>query len=676
MGGPLGAGWGYNVGGFYRYADGPFYMGYPMNVGGQVKANVEKRYGNGAVTFYGKYLNDRNTSPTPLIGHDFDHPQLVDGIKNTDSFALPADATLNYQLPDGASRPFTPKNLARAREVAVGINWRHSFGEAFSFANNVKYSDKDYDSNNTAVSSPIALTDLISNALVGLVPGIGVITYRDLQTRQVLATVRETLPAMRPPTFTTLSNNLPGQNILQDGILYHQATYTHPHIREVLDQLVLSAKTEKMTFNLGAFVGISDVPRYTFGTSGVAYTTLENHPRMLDISFVNALAGGATQQITSPTGFLLVGGSFSAPDYAFRKQSFAPFFAHTWQLSDKLTLDYGLRYERTLSKGTNYIRSANTARNGGLDGNPLTVYDNGYYRDPVAYDYSFTTNTLSYSGALNYLISPNQSIYGRFSEGKKAPEMNLYQTIDAPGKAALIDPAVQSITQVEIGYKYQTERLNLAVTPFYSRLGNILQAFQALDNTNTLCNLPSYFNSTETESIELEATVGVLKSLSLRGVATFQTSKLVQYKSATAGPTSARADDTFVDYSGNKADNTPHVILNFSPTYSVGKFYAFLTYQYTGDRYANTPNTFILRGYSQFDFGAGYTFGQHLGLTLNANNLLNSAGVVGWGAPGGFPAVFNKSDFTPAIRNAAPNALFPINIIQPRAYFLTGVYRF
>jgi len=492
----------------------------------------------------------------------------------------------------------------------------------------------------------------------------------------VLATVRETLPAMRPPTFTTLSNNLPGQNILQDGILYHQATYTHPHIREVLDQLVLSAKTEKMTFNLGAFVGISDVSRYTFGTSGVAYTTLENHPRMLDISFVNALAGGATQQITSPTGFLLVGGSFSAPDYAFRKQSFAPFFAHTWQLSDKLTLDYGLRYERTLSKGTNYIRSANTARNGGLDGNPLTVYDNGYYRDPVAYDYSFTTNTLSYSGALNYLISPNQSIYGRFSEGKKAPEMNLYQTIDAPGKAALIDPAVQSITQVEIGYKYQTERLNLAVTPFYSRLGNILQAFQALDNTNTLCNLPSYFNSTETESIELEATVGVLKSLSLRGVATFQTSKLVQYKSATAGPTSARADDTFVDYSGNKADNTPHVILNFSPTYSVGKFYAFLTYQYTGDRYANTPNTFILRGYSQFDFGAGYTFGQHLGLTLNANNLLNSAGVVGWGAPGGFPAVFNKSDFTPAIRNAAPNALFPINIIQPRAYFLTGVYRF
>ena len=89
VGGPLGAGWGYNVGGFYRRADGPFYMGYPMNLGGQVKANVEKQYAGGSITFYGKYLNDRNASPTPLIGQDFDHPRLADGIKNTDSFALP-----------------------------------------------------------------------------------------------------------------------------------------------------------------------------------------------------------------------------------------------------------------------------------------------------------------------------------------------------------------------------------------------------------------------------------------------------------------------------------------------------------------------------------------------------------------------------------------------------------
>ena len=678
VGGPLaGTGLTYNLGGFYRRADGPFYMGYPMNVGGQVKANVEKRYDKGSVTFYGKYLNDRNASPTPLIGQDFDHPRLADGLKNTDSFALPADATLpDYRLPDGATRPFNPKNLSRAREYAAGINWRHSFNNTFSFSNNVKYSDKDYESNNTAASNPNSLTSLVPNALIGLVPGIGVITYRDLQTRQVLATVQETLPAMRPPTFTVLSNNLPGQDILQNGFLFHQATYAHPHIKELLDQLVVSAKTEKMTFNLGMFVGVSDVGRFTTGTSGVAFTTLENRPRLLDISFANALVGGRTQQITSPQGYSVVGGAFGVPDYAFNKRTLAPFFAHTWQLSEKLTFDYGLRFENTVSKGTNYIRSANNGKDGGLDGNPLTVYDNAYYRDPVALDFSFTTNTLSYSGALNYLISPVQSIYARFSEGKKAPEFNLYQTIDAPGKAALIDPAVQSITQVEVGYKYQVERLTLGVTPFYSRLGNILQAFQTLDNNNVLYNLQPFFNTTETEGIELEATAGLLKNLSLRGVATFQASKLVQYKSASAGPTNSRADDTVLDYSGNQADNTPHVILNFTPTYSVGKLYAFLSYQYTGDRYANTPNTFILRGYSQLDFGAGYTFGDHLQLTLNANNLLNSAGVVGWGAPGGFPAVFNKSDFTPAVRNANPNALFPINIIQPRAYFLTAVYRF
>ncbi len=677
VGGPIGGnGWSYNVGGFYRTANGPFYMGYPMNYGGQIKANVEKKYKNGSVTVFGKYLDDHNASPVALIGQDFGNPQLAAGLKNTDSFALPATAGLsNYQLPDGTAKSFSPKDLARARETSVGINWRHSFSDRISFSNNVRYSDKDFDSNNTAATNPITLTDLVSNVTAGLL-GLGVITYRDLLTKQTLATVQAAVSQTGPPSWKVLSNNLPGQDILKNGLLFQNATRAHPHITELLDQFVLTARADKMSFNLGAFIGSSNVGRYAIGTSGLAYTTLEQHPRMLDISFVNALAGGATQQITSPEGFVLTGGAFGAVDYAFNKQTFAPFFAHTWNLTDKLTFDWGLRYERTTSKGTNYVRTANDGKDGGLDKNPLTTYDRGYYKNPVAYDYQFKTNTLSYSGALNYLISNNQSVYGRYSEGKKAPEFNLFQTIDAPGKADLLDPAVQSITQIEVGYKYQSSKLNLAVTPFYSKLSNILQAFTALDNTGTLYNLQPFFNSTETQGIELEATGNVSKNFSIRGVATFQTSKLLQYKSATAGPTSFRADDSFVDYSGNKADNTPQVILNITPTYAVGKFYAFLSYQYTGDRYANAPNAFILPGFSQVDLGAGYTVGKRLSLNLNINNATNSVGVVGWGAPGGFPSVFNKSDFTTSIREANPNAPFAINVTQPRAYFLTATYRF
>jgi iron complex outermembrane recepter protein len=674
LGGPLGAsGWAYNVGGFYRYSNGPRYPGYAMNNGGQIKANVEKRYENGSITFYGKFLDDRNGTTSNLIGRDFSNPQLVDGLKNNASFGLPANSSLHTTLPDGTTLDFDPKNQNHAREFAAGLNWQHSFSNAFSLSNNAKFSAKELTMNVTQATSPIQLTDLIPNALAGTL-GNGTITYRDNQTKQTLATVQATLGA-RGPGWTVLTNNLPGQNILQNGLLYQGAYVANPKIKEFMDQLVLSYKTEKMTFNVGSYVGISDVGRYTTSAAGLAFTTLEDRPRMLDITYVNQLAGGVTQQISSPEGYFKTGGGLSVNSYALNKKTFAPFFAHTWRINEQLTLDYGVRLENTTSKGTNYVRKANNGQDGGLDGNRNTTYDNGYYRDPLAIDYKFTTNTFSYSAALNYLLTPTQSVYGRYSEGRKAPEFNQYQTIDTPGKVALTDPAVQEIRQIEVGYKMVQGKVDVAVTPFYSRLSNILQTFFAQDATNTLYNLQPYFNSIETLGVELEANATVNQHLSFRGVATFQRAKFLQFKSATAGPTTSKDDDSFVDYSENYADNTPRVLLNLTPTYAAGKFYTFLTYQYTGDRYANAPNAFILKGFSLLNLGAGYTVGKHLDLTLNVNNLLNSNGVLNWGAPGGFPNTFNLSDFTTTSREAKPDALFPIGTIQPRAYFLTAAYK-
>jgi len=48
----------YNVGGFYRRADGAYNVGYPLNNGGQIKANLTKIYGRGSIRVFGKYLND------------------------------------------------------------------------------------------------------------------------------------------------------------------------------------------------------------------------------------------------------------------------------------------------------------------------------------------------------------------------------------------------------------------------------------------------------------------------------------------------------------------------------------------------------------------------------------------------------------------------------------------
>ena len=49
LGDQLDNGLSYNVGGFYRLGQGAYYVGYPMNRGGQIKANAKKMYDRGSI---------------------------------------------------------------------------------------------------------------------------------------------------------------------------------------------------------------------------------------------------------------------------------------------------------------------------------------------------------------------------------------------------------------------------------------------------------------------------------------------------------------------------------------------------------------------------------------------------------------------------------------------------
>ncbi|MCU7549769.1 TonB-dependent receptor [Chitinophagaceae bacterium LB-8] len=676
VGGPISKnGWYYNIGGFYRHAKGARDVGYPLNYGGQVKANIQKKYAGGSVTFYAKYLNDHNGTFLNLIGRNFDHPELAPGIKKTDAFILPAEASVSSKLGDGVPISFDPKDLNHSREFAIGADWKHTFGHGFTLQNNAKFSAKRLTLNITQATSPTLLTDLIPNAVAGTI-GMGTITYKDNITKQPLAVVQASVSQTGPPSWTVVSNNMPSQDILKNGMLYQAAVHGEPKINEFLDQLVLTKKAKNISYNLGAFIGLSNLPRYSGGIVGTAFTTLENRPRMMDITYQNAFLGGATQQITSPEGYFKTGGVFGYNDFEYKKTNLAPFLAFNWQITPKLNFDLGVRYEHTISEGTNYIRVPNNGSDGGLDGNPLTTYDNNYYKNPLAIPYKFTTNTWSYSGAFNYLLADNQSIYVRYSEGRKAPEANLFQSIDAPEKVALTNPAVQNVTQVELGYKYKSSKIDLAITPYYSLLSNIFTGFTSLDSAGKLYSLTPYYNKLRSIGVEAEATIYLSNHFNTRVAATFQNATFPQYKISTSGATSSKSDDSTLDYSGNQADLSPDVILNITPTYSTEKFYAFLSYQYTGKRWANVPNAFQLPSFSLFDLGIGYNVTKRLSLNANINNLFNSFGVMTWGAPGGFPAVYNLSEFTKEKVEANKDALFPIGGTQPRAYFLTATYKF
>ncbi len=66
-GSPLGDGWRFPVGGFFRKGEGPLRIGYDGFHGSQVKASITKQFANGYIRVYGKHRDDRqpNYALTP-----------------------------------------------------------------------------------------------------------------------------------------------------------------------------------------------------------------------------------------------------------------------------------------------------------------------------------------------------------------------------------------------------------------------------------------------------------------------------------------------------------------------------------------------------------------------------------------------------------------------------------
>ena len=121
------------------------------------------------------------------------------------------------------------------------------------------------------------------------------------------------------------------------------------------------------------------------------------------------------------------------------------------------------------------------------------------------------------------------------------------------------------------------------------------------------------------------------------------------------------------------------IIFNLTPSYVNKKWYADINMYYLGKRAANTSETFYLDAFSQFDLHVAYAINKNINLQASVNNLFNYFGVMEWTAPvtDGFPfTTFNTQQFTPAMRQANPDANYFTIAIQPRSYFLTLSVKF
>jgi outer membrane receptor protein involved in Fe transport len=363
------------------------------------------------------------------------------------------------------------------------------------------------------------------------------------------------------------------------------------------------------------------------------------------------------------------------------QQMMAFFFGHSAEISPKLNMDWGVRYETVDNQGWNSVGIPNNTPEsstfGGIDGNPLTLYDNYGGVAAPQINYRKVSQYISVSAGLNYKIDENQAMYLRLSQGGKSPDVNTLLILNSQ---FIVDNTasgdlVQKIQQFEMAYKFSNNNFKLFVTPFVSKLSNValLAYFRNVDNSPY--TPPIQFATYFTKGIEIEGDIALNKIFSVKFSALFQDSRAEKYTTWIANA-NGPADDVLLNFSGNKTGGVPPMMFNIAPSVNLGNFYGIVSYNYLSERPANTPNGWTMKGYNNVDISAGYSFGKHFGIQFNVTNALNQYGVMEWLASGGFPTNLNRDRITPTYVAANPNDSFSALRNMPRAYFMTATYKF
>lgn len=672
FGGPLGDNWFYNVGGFYRYDLGARSPGdYPLNNGGQIKANIVKKYNTGTLKLFVKYLKDRNGYSMALPTRGYENPKVAEGFSNSSSVLLPEVNYDQQNFVEGGWMHYNSKRLVDNTYRSIGLNWEQKLGEGWNLDNKFRYSNNNVNYNTSSYTSIISTTAANLYSLLGAT-GNGTYNFRDLLTGQTLLSVNSNAGA-----YTVNENHLANQSLGSNSIFITPLNLYENKVKEVLDQITLTKKWRNMSFALGGYFGYSDVARVS-GGGGVALTTLEPNPRLLSADFTGTIGANSGHfQITNSNGVAQFAGNNGVLLGFYAKQrQIAGFFGHTWDITPDLTLDWGVRYENGNMKGHNTRAYLKTT--GGLDNNPFTMYDNTILDYAQTVDYNRTLETFSYSAAVNYKFSNNLSVYGRYSHGEKAPDLDVYFATNRVTTIQFLDPQKRTTEQIEAGLKTKYEKFDLFVTPFYSLLNNVPAGGFATLKDGSFYALPTLYNDFKTYGVEIESNIRPIKYFSLRAVATLQRSKITN---GTFWITNGAGmeDDQIGDFSGNETSATPRLFFNITPSLNLDKFYTFLTWNYMGKRQANNRNTFKLPSFSLFDFGAGYSFTDNISATFNINNLFNVYAVMSWLRPGSYAEQRGTLDsFTPELYQTAVANNSPYFTIAnpPRSYFLTVVYKF
>lgn len=455
-GAPLGEGWRFHVGGFYRSGEGPRDIGFNGFKGGQIKANVTKDFDNGYIRFYAKYLDDRQPNygslPVTIGGTNAD-PQIgfLPGYDIRESAYL-SPLTASYAEVDrNNNRTVIDMRDGLAAKVK-SLGFEAQFEVAgWTLTNRFRFSDVsgEYNDNVPFVTAPAPFFAQFGGPGAQLSYAAGPLSGQTITDARLLALSARIYADLE--SLGNVTNDLRASRVWEVG-------------------------KGKLTTTAGLYNSRQDIRMFWNFTSTLQ--DLAGGGRSAPVNITTATGVPVTDAGTLAYGFA-VGLPFSIYHnrYDVDYDIVAPYGSVNYQIG-KLAIGASVRWDKGQVQGQVFSPGFGDGRA------PFIAFDvNGDGQispaesrvpvlplsrpAPVDYDYDY----LSYSAGVNYRFADSLSAFARYSRGGRATAENAIgtETLD-PIAGRPNDPGilVSVVKQAEAGVKFRKNGLSLFLTGFWA----------------------------------------------------------------------------------------------------------------------------------------------------------------------------------------------------------------
>lgn len=594
-GGSVGGDWTYHVGGFYRRGEGPRKTGFDANRGGQIRANLTRKFSSGYVRIYGKYLNDKTPSylPTPVrvTGSNADpkYSSLPGFSANSGTFYSRYNRDQLTLGADNRGERIDQGTGMHPIVKQVGLELKIEPIQGWGITNRFSYADI---SGRFIAPFPGAVGDAatIAAALGGPGATLAYATGPNAGSIANPATLGGNGLLAQIVTFDTKLNSL--NNLQNDFRLAHD----------------VAIGSGKLALTAGLYLARQSIDTDWLWTSQLSEVRGDGQAALIDLRN----ASGVSQ---SDRGIYGYGASFFGNccrrsydvDYTIK----APFGAAAYTI-DGWTFSGSVRWDNGRVRGE--VAGTDLGIGGpatsAIDVNGDGVISPAETRTtatpgvaaPVRYSYDY----LSWSAGVNYRLMQELSFFGRYSRGGRAnADRILFGPALRIADGGLTDrsAAIDFVRQAELGVKYRDRGLGLYATVFHALTGE--QNFEATSQRFLDREYRAY-------GLELEG-VYQIGGFSVTGSGTWTNAKI-------------RKDLVTPANEGNRPRRQAEFVYSVTPQYQHALFTVGANILGTTSSYAQDNAGLKLPGYTQVNAFLSVRPMQLLTLSVSANNLFDVKG--------------------------------------------------